>query len=158
MQRFVDSTNFEWVLDVNLAARKRVQKETGFDLLAVTDPQTLQRLDDPQLLVDVIHSLCHEQTAKLAIDAEAFAARMGGDVLDKASDALMLAIADFFPQRRRTLLTAAIHKGRMLQEQAVQMGLKEIEALTLESLIDVPPKKSSADSPASSESTQAEVN
>jgi hypothetical protein len=153
MRTFKDANGKDWVLAVNVTTRQKVRSDASFDVFGVVDKVEIEKLEDPATLVMVIFSLCEDQAKTDGVSAEQFAAAMVGDVLDSASDALFGAIADFFPKSRRSVMTAALEKGKQLQEAARNQALARIAAVTVESLL--PPASSAAatSSPASSGST-----
>ncbi len=153
MRTFKDANQTDWALTVNVTTRKKVQADTGFDLFGVVESAEIEKLEDPALLVAVVFSLCEEQAKKSNTTPEQFAEAMAGDALDSASEALFGAVADFFPKSRRTVMTAALEKGRELQEAATSQVLAKIAATTVDSLLPSTSKGGSTSSPVSSEST-----
>ncbi len=151
MRTFKDANERDWALTVNVTTRKKVQADTGFDLFGVVDEDEIKKLQDPFLLVGVVYSLCEEQAKKSNTTPEQFAEVMVGDVLDGATEALMGAIADFFPKSRRQIMTAALTKGKQLHEEATTLLLAKIDGMTLESL----PRKASSDGATSSPASPA---
>jgi hypothetical protein len=153
MRSFKDANGKEWPLVVNITTRQRVLTDTQFDLFGVVDAVELEKLEDPALLVSVIFSLCSVEAQKAGISPEQFASGMVGDALDGASEALMGAVSDFFPRRRRTVMTAALAKGTQLADGLMAKALEKITAMDLESLMPPASKSTSMSSPVSSGST-----
>lgn len=159
LRTFTDNTNRQWILEINVPLRRQVLIDTKFDLFAVVEPEQLARLEDPELLVEVLYSLCAEQADKNGVTPAQFGRSLVGDAIDSASEALMEAIADFFPRRRRTLMRAALAKGTALADQMLSQTLDKIDQLEMKVLSAPPPTSSatSGSSPASSESTPTHV-
>lgn len=83
---------------------------------------------DPILLCQVLHAL-------LDCDFEEFADSMDGDAIDRATEALIGALIDFFPRSRRELLRRAAEKGQTLDQQRTTEALKMIESPEFDRLI-----------------------
>jgi hypothetical protein len=150
MQSFTDNQGQVWNLSIDIAARKRVKEQTGVDLYKMIDAEEMAKLDDPEIAAAVIFCLCKEQVDKAGLTADQFFARFTGDVLDEAPKALINAIIDFFPSRRRSVLGAALAKGQEIQDQLATKMVEVIGSLN-------PPmmsKSSSTNSPESSELTR----
>jgi len=154
MRIFKDALDRDWSIEVNVPIRKRVLAETKFDLFSVLEEGQLGKLEDPELLVAVLFSLCGEQATTKGIQPEQYAVGMVGDTLDIASDALMEAIADFFPSRRRLPLRAALARGKEAVTRAMEKALKKINEADIESLLQAKLKNGSTSLPESSESIQ----
>lgn len=135
MHAFTDAAGEQWRISLVTEDIKRVRRELDVDLLNCGDPQLLSRLaNDPILIVDVLHVLLGAEAEKRQLDAYGFAARLAGDVLDSAAQALLGALCDFFPSRRRAVLQAAIEKtgalmDRQLQHAATLLADPRIEQL-----------------------------
>lgn len=151
MRTFKDSDGRDWAIEIDVPARGRVLTATEFDLLSVLEPGQIEKLSDPVTLVAVLHSLCVEQVAKLNLTPDQFAHGMRGDALDDAAEALMGAIADFFPKRQRLVMNKALAKGTQIADDAVNQALAKIDALALPSS-----NASSTSKPESPASTQSQ--
>ena len=103
MHSFTDTKNRAWNLAVTYASVRRVRELVGVDLLKLDD-KLFEQLGDPIKLVDVLYVLCKPQAEALKVTDEEFGESLAGDVLETASDALMGAVGDFFPSRRKALL------------------------------------------------------
>jgi hypothetical protein len=144
------------------------------DLLEVIEGKLIDRLiADPILLCDVIWGLCKPQADEAGLDDEAFGRAMAGDAIDAATTALLEELVDFFPLRRRQVLTKALAKVRTLEEMGLAHANRVLDGPKLEeqmaralatndpeTAIATPPSTqmdadaSSGDSPASSASSR----
>jgi uncharacterized FAD-dependent dehydrogenase len=100
---FTDLEGETWAIRVTFADVRAVKDELGFDLPAMFDNgfAGLARLGtDFELLVSVVFALCKRQAEERKIGPDAFAARMGGDTLEAAADAVVDAVTDFFPGQK----------------------------------------------------------
>ena len=125
MRVFNDADGRAWNLDVTLPEIKRVKERLGVQVLDLADVkgELFQRATgDVIFLVDLLYVLCEPQAGAAKIDDEQFGRAMRGDAIEEATDALFLAIADFFPKGRRALLESLHQKlaryGKMAQAVA----------------------------------------
>lgn len=131
MARFTDARGREWTIDLDVAMLERVRSETGIDLLALVDGKLAEVLyadlsatasaiciaSKPaspvrQLRAKIVTAICAILPMRIAsrthrhIGAR-FKKAMDGDALERAADALMESLIDFFPNaRRRKVLRA----------------------------------------------------
>lgn len=120
MAKFTDARQRTWVVALDVQTAKRVKTTLGVDLLDVGNGELYARLaSDPETIVDVLHCLLQDDCQRLQIDAVEFARGLCGDVLDAASAALLEALCDFFPSRRRALLKTAATKTQILLDRQI---------------------------------------
>ena len=103
MQRFVDNAGRTWVIQINVAAVKRVRGLLDVDLYKLVDDRFAglkDLLSDPVALVDVIYVLCKSQADDAGISDEQFGEGFSGDTLNTASQAFLAELIDFFPDPR----------------------------------------------------------
>lgn len=118
MRAFKDSQGREWFLNVNTGTVKNVRAARDVDLLDTTGEVYERLADDPVLLVDVLWLLCQEQAQKVGLTDAQFGEGLVGDAIEDATTALMGAIADFTPSRKR----AVVLKGAELMTRVRQKG------------------------------------
>lgn len=128
---FKDGGGREWPIRITVNTIKRVKDapDLQFDLLNIADQSAIARLiDDPALLVDVLCEVLRPLIESRSMTDADFGEMFYGDILSHAVDALMKAIADFFPsaRQRENLLKVwgATVKG---MEMAQEMASKTIE-------------------------------
>jgi hypothetical protein len=129
MQSFKDAAGRDWHVAINVAAVKRVKAARDIDLVAAVDPEArlLERLaGDPILLVDVLYVLCQPQAQAQNVSDEQFGEALWGESLDRAIDAFLEALTDFFPQARRGVLRDLLAKWRALETKAAQAATTRI--------------------------------
>lgn len=127
MKSFADSANRIWMLEINVGAIKRVRALCDVNIIDVItldennnpDAGLLEKLaGDPVLLVDVLYAVCQPQCEKASVTDEEFGQAMTGDIIDKATNALLEGIIDFFPAAKRLLFQKALTASRRFQEAA----------------------------------------
>jgi len=170
MKTFTDSTGRAWSLAINVDAVKRVKALVNVDLLETVEGKLIERLvADPVLLCDIVFCLCKPQADQLGVSDEDFGRAMAGDAIEAATAAMLEELVDFFPSRRRALLTKAVGKFKALQETVLtaaearldsglieQRLAAELAALDAEITATLlPPGGPSGNSPASSASPPA---
>jgi len=117
-RKFTDLDGSEWVVEITTPDAKRVRKDAGVNLLDLDGDTFTKLLQDPETLVDVLWVLLLPQITERKLDENAFAKRLRGDAIDTAAAALLEAVCDFFPKRRREALRAALRKANELLDQA----------------------------------------
>ena len=155
MHSFTDTKGRAWNLAVTYASVRRVRELVGVDLLKL-DEKLFEQLADPIKLVDVLFALCRPQAEALKVTDEDFGESLCGDPIETASDALMGAVGDFFPSRRKSLLqkmAGTVKKISNLQMDKVEAALAnpDLEKLLAQTVpLPSPSIESSAKSPDSS--------
>jgi hypothetical protein len=133
MRTFTDSTGQPWSVTINVEAVKRVKALCGVNLLDALGGELLEQLSsDPILLCDVLFTLCKGEAEAKKISDEAFGRGLAGDTIDKATDALLEELVEFFPLARRQLLRKALEKLRKLQTMAVKSGEENLDSDAME--------------------------
>lgn len=125
MSRFTDGNGREWALRLTVGALSDVKSDTGFDLgTAIKSEQGLADLlfSDPAQLVSILWVLCEPVATARGVTPEDFARLFDGVTLGSAGEALLMAIADFFPRSR---VGAAIKSN-------LQATLDRLDNLTIE--------------------------
>lgn len=127
----MDYTGHEWRLLVTYGSAKRVKEETGVNL-ALAGAGATEWVDalftDPGKLVGVLWELCAEQARAANVTAEQFGERFDGPTLDGAGNALMEAVADFFPRSR--IAQAIREKLPQVVAKAETEAIARLERLT----------------------------
>ena len=136
MKTFTDNAARAWTIQVNVDALKRVKSLLDVDLMEAVDGKLLERLlDEPVLLCDVIYALCKPQADAAGVSDEDFGRAMAGDAIDLATQALLEELVDFFPQRRRALLTKVLDKLKKLDSLALATVTDRIEKIDLDKVM-----------------------
>lgn len=103
MTRFKDCLGREWSLRITVGALGQVRREAGVDLgQAMRSDQALADLlfGDPATLVSVLWVLVSDQALGLEVSPDSFAHGFDGPALERATEALLAAVADFFPRSK----------------------------------------------------------
>ena len=136
MKTFTDNAARAWTIQGNVDALKRVKSLLEVDLMEAVDGKLLQRmLDEPILLCDIIYALCKPQADAASVTDEDFGRAMAGDAIDNATQALLEELVDFFPQRRRALLTKVLDKLKKLDSLALATVTDRIEKIDLDKVM-----------------------
>ncbi|MBX3397486.1 MAG: hypothetical protein KF873_01985 [Gemmataceae bacterium] len=103
MAQYVDKAGETWTVDLDFGLIKQIQKETGVDFAAAMDGRgaglsELLFAQDPGRLVAVLYVVCEAENKGLS--PEEWARRFNGPAIEAASEALIEAVADFFPRSR----------------------------------------------------------
>jgi len=138
MKSFMDSTGRAWSLAINVDAVKRVKALVNVDLLQAVEGKLIEQLvSDPILLCDVVYVLCKPQADQLGVSDEDFGRAMAGDAIEQATSAMLEELVDFFPSRRRALLTKAVGKFRTLQETVISAAEARLDSGMIEKRLAV---------------------
>lgn len=139
----MDYTGHEWRLLVTYGSAKRVKEETGVNL-ALAGAGATEWVDalftDPGKLVGVLWELCAEQARAANVTAEQFGERFDGPTLDGAGNALMEAVADFFPRSR--IAQAIREKLPQVVAKAETEAIARLEQLTASNSVSPLPESS----------------
>ncbi len=136
MRNFIDSSGRVWVVDVSVATIKRVRTLTGINLLEVIQGELIEQLSsDPILLADCLYAVCQPQAVREGVSDEAFGQALAGDVIDRATTALLEGLIEFFPEPKRRLLEKATAKYRQVQTQALALVEAKLDSPELEAKI-----------------------
>lgn len=114
MAKFTDNRGDDWIIAVDTVAVKRVRQDNQVDLADLTGQAVQSLADDPVLLVDVLWTLAGDQAKSRGVNPEGFAARLVGDTIEQAAEALTVAITDFFPARKRAAVKRAAEKTQRM--------------------------------------------
>ncbi len=129
MNEFTDKLGREWRLDITVGSAADVEAVSGVDLLrCVQDGEALTSLlyTDPRRLVKVLGAILSEDMAAGNVSPDSFARGFDGATMERASEALLGAICDFFP-RSRVAKALKASLTRALTD-ADDRAIQEIEA------------------------------
>jgi hypothetical protein len=132
MRLFYDDQDRQWRLSINVATVKRVRRvfsEEGepFDLLDADLP--IKLANDPALLADLLWELV-DKSQHPDVTPEQFGEALGGDAIERASDAFVEELFDFFPKGRRDLNRVIYRKIKKTQVALIEKTVKDIENST----------------------------
>lgn len=141
MRKYKDRRGVEHSVEITLLHRRQIRERLEIDLVQCAhDMDALQRMLD-EISTD---DLCQWEMLAIieGVTAEALMDAADGDTAVAASEALLGAIVDFFPQRSpvRAPLMTLLQKTRDSQEAAIQAArvemLKIVEGLDMSSVLD----------------------
>ena len=160
MPRFKDNKGREWVVEVTVAAVKRVRSLTGVDLLDIESGALLRSLlGDPIALVDVLYAVCQPAAAEIGVDDGDFGEALAGDAVASATDALIEGLVGFFPSPKdRENWAAVLQRTRAVIDSRRDLAAEQIRSGAVERAIEEALDLSGApstSSPGSSGSTPA---
>lgn len=126
MHIFQDKTGREWEISITVEAVKRVRSMCAINLLdaiRITDKDVnadliTQLAEDPVLLVDVLWALCRTQAESRGVKPEDFGEAMDGETVEKATDALLQDLCDFFPAAKRRFLRTVLASASRIKQQS----------------------------------------
>lgn len=135
---FTDHKNDEWKLKLTVGTLGDLKRDAGVDLSkALRSAEALSDVlfGDPENLVKVLWVLCESKSKERSLSPEDFAHRFDGPTIEKATEALLDAVADFFPRTRvgqeiranRAVLLAAM-------DEKLSQGVKQKMEAALTSL------------------------
>jgi hypothetical protein len=140
---FKDREGTAWTIDITVTAIKRVRAGMDIDLLTAAEGQMLIDLaDDEVKMVDLIYWLCKPEAEKRGVSDEQFGEAMLGEAIERAYDAFMEDLADFFrdPAKRRVMRTM-LEKAKRLQTKQMAMIEEKLNDPKIDALIDMELKK-----------------
>lgn len=133
MHSFRDSEGRPWDVVINVATMKRVRTLVGVDLYKLPEDGFKplgELLGDPCKFVDTLYAIVKPAADAKSITDESFGAALGGDYIEKASEAFVEELIDFFPDaRRRSALRKVIEKGKAIGVKLMERGEKVIDLL-----------------------------
>lgn len=160
MAKFKDTNGVEYELLVTVQTLQLAKKEREFDLAKLLYPgsREIERItEDPILLCDLCWLVAqHRKPADQRGKVEDFYAALAGDALDGAMEALLDAIADFYPRPEQRAFLRDLKKkakgvtAKALQEAQASLAKIEVENLTKTVTEPNPTISSSTDSTPSS--------
>lgn len=137
MKQFTDNKERSWTLSLNIATAKKVKEVAGFDLLSEDVGEMVGRLAvDPVTLCDVIYVMVADQAERNSITDIDFGESMAGDAIGSATEALLEEIVNFFPPRKRGILTMALGKMKQAEDLLMTRAKEMIESKTAEEIVD----------------------
>lgn len=97
MATFRDGAGRQWAVEANGDTLRRVRDRLGVNLGKQPAEGLMPLLGDTLGLVDVLYVLCQPQAEAAGVSDEEFGRAAGGPVLADARDALVAAMAEFYP-------------------------------------------------------------
>ncbi len=137
MKTFKDNAGRTWTLALSVDTVKRVRSLANVNLLEAIEGKLLERLgSDPILLCDVLYAAVKPEADAQSVSDEEFGRALGGDAIDVATTALMEELVDFFPKRRRSVLSKALNKLTELETKAMSLAEKRLDGLNVDAQLE----------------------
>jgi len=108
----------EWNLHISVTTQARSTKRTVLICGGLWNPSSLPDRGS-QALAKLLWTLCKEQAAKDCVTQEQFESSLTGDVLDAAQEALLQAVADYLPSKKREAFKTLLAKYFSLRDEAL---------------------------------------
>lgn len=148
MHTFKDNADRTWSLNISVFAVKRCRALLNVNIYGlVTDgfAGMDDLLADPCKLVDVLFVLCMDEAKTAGVSDEDFGRGLAGDALQRASDAFVDELIDFFPDpRARAGLRKVMETSAKLKAHLLEKVMERASALDLDSLATKLSKSSGA--------------
>lgn len=137
MRTFTDNTGRTWTVAINVATVKRVRELKQVNLMEAVTGGLINKLeDDICLFVDVLYCVCKPEADANNISDEQFGSALAGDALEKATDAFLDELIDFFPGAKRKMFRAAFQKQRETEQIAIQKLTERLDRMDMGKLVD----------------------
>ena len=137
MKTFKDNQDRKWTVTINVSAIKRVRAEMDLDLLEAIEGTLLERMvGDPILLCDILYVLVKPEADAKDISDEDFGRAMAGDAIDRACQAFIGELVDFFPKGRREVLQQAVAKIREIEAKVCGRAMTRLQSAETDALIE----------------------
>jgi hypothetical protein len=153
--KFATLDGVEWTFRITYGSVKSVLDQTGFKLTDLFFDQKASEevTGDGFRMLEIIYAALKPQADEKGISIDRFLAAVDGDVLERASLALLEALTDFFPHPRRTIVRRALDRYHREKERLTSGVIhaieKEIDAMSLEQPPPLTHTSSATSSPAS---------
>lgn len=128
---FTDKDGRNWSLALNVGILRRVRNNLGVDLLDVAKGNTetwFEVKTDPELLCNILYSICEKQCEKYNLTDLDFSEIFDGEAIENAVIALQEAILSFSPASRRMYVRQMMLKTEKLEQDAMDLVLEQVES------------------------------
>lgn len=118
MAQFKDQNDKTWTLALDGPKIRKIRELCKVDPVALDGKFWLAMEDDPLIIFDSCYVLCEDQLGPVTV--EQFYKALTGDATERAAKALEAAIIDFFPTRKREILTALLQRYGKVREMQLE--------------------------------------
>lgn len=134
---FTDQDGRSWLCAINIATVRSLKDRIGLDVMSAFEGKLFSELaSDPVKLGDALYVICEQQARDRGISDWDFGCLLAGDTLDRATDALIEAIIDFFPGSRREILSQIWNKQRQADRQVTAAALRRVNSSAMDRMIE----------------------
>jgi hypothetical protein len=135
MKSFKDANGITWDIKVTVGVAETVKDLTSVNLFDLYGAEANRVFADPINLVNVLYAACKTQCDERKITDIHFGESMFGDALEEGATALLEALADFFPQRRKATMLTMLAKSQAAAKILETEAAEKIEALEVTALL-----------------------
>lgn len=121
---FSDRRGRSWSIELNFGLARRIKRDHAVDFVNWQDGKAYTALLDDEKLVAVLWCLVADQASAAAVDEEAFAQGLCGDVLAEALEAITEAVVVFTRPDRRELVREVANLGQKAAAKAIPRALE----------------------------------
>lgn len=133
---WTDGRGRDWSTAVTVNTVRRVKQLTGVDLLEVFDGKLMAQLAiDPVLLANVLYAVSKPQADERGVSDEEFGELLAGESIERATEALVQGIIDFFPPARRSVLERLWRATSRADAEAVKLAQAKLSDETIDTAI-----------------------
>lgn len=135
MSTFSDSLGKSWSLGLTVGLLREIRSKAGVDLgKAFTSEESLNQIlfGEADSLVKVLWVVCEKQAQERGVSPEQFAYLFDGASIERATEALLSAVADFFPRSR--IGRALKDKLKEILTEAEDQAIQSLSRLSLGNL------------------------
>jgi hypothetical protein len=128
--KFKDNQGRTWNVAIDGGKLKTVRDVLGVHLAAGGEAgaEALAALArDPARLVDTLYLLCRDQAERAGVSDEQFGRSLLGDAIDRAVEALLAALREFFPREKAETVGRFAEREAELRTEAERRALAKIE-------------------------------
>lgn len=137
MKTFKDNAGRTWTVSITVAAVKRVRDLAGINLMdAAVSGDFLQKLEaDPVPLIDALFAVVKPDADRLGVSDTDFGEALAGDAVAAATDAFLEELCNFFPGKKREILTRALRDVGAARERLLALAEKTQQQQDPEAII-----------------------
>lgn len=137
MKTFIDNAGRTWTVSINVSTIKRVKDLLGVNLMEAVTGKLIEELEaDICQYVNVIYCVCRKEADAKGVSDEAFGEALGGDALEKATDAFLDELIDFFPQAKRQIFRKAFQKRKDAETIGADRIGKKLDAIDVVKIVE----------------------
>lgn len=127
MRNFTDNKGGNWSINITVREVKEL-RAIGIDIMAQDGSGIAQLAGDVEILVNALYCLCKKQADEKGVSADDFLSLFGGDSIEAAVNAMMEAVADFFPSARKKVLNRALEKAREVEAEIIENVMQKMDS------------------------------
>ena len=136
MRTFQDTAGKTWTLSLNIVTAKKIRDALAVDFFDDDIGETVGKIaSNPILLADVLWVCVEEQANKEGVSDEDFGRALGGDVISHATDSFLDELVDFYPEKKRQLLSTMLQKLRTTEAAYIEKAMSMMTSEVMDNVI-----------------------